>query len=175
MITLHLNHHDFLYAVEGFARGSHLRQHVWKDIVYKSIPQMDNDDMDFLWFYMRRDLYDCFVYDLGDKKHHHVGYEDFMHALAALHRGNRYEIEFLPEGKKKTRKVLAYRFDGHYKPLFVVKEHNNGLWHKELQSYDAYIPDEWIKTIKQYSVPENRYVEQGKEQWWNDLTIYDTI
>lgn len=38
MIFLFLDHHDFLYAVEGFARGSHLRQHVWRDIVYKSIP-----------------------------------------------------------------------------------------------------------------------------------------
>lgn len=45
MINLSLNRHDFLYAVEGFASGSHLRQHVWQEIVYKSIPQMSDDDM----------------------------------------------------------------------------------------------------------------------------------
>ena len=47
MINLSLDKFDFLYAVEGFARGSHLRQHVWEKIVYKSIPQMSEDDMDF--------------------------------------------------------------------------------------------------------------------------------
>ena len=56
MINLTLDHHDFLFAVEGFARGSHLRQHVWENIVYKSILQMSYDDMDYLWFFMRRDL-----------------------------------------------------------------------------------------------------------------------
>lgn len=33
MINLFLDRHDFLFAVEGFARGSHLRQHVWGEIV----------------------------------------------------------------------------------------------------------------------------------------------
>lgn len=56
MINLSLNRKDFLYAVEGFASGSHLRQHVWQEIVYKSIPQMSDDDMDYFWFYMRRTL-----------------------------------------------------------------------------------------------------------------------
>lgn len=62
MINLSLGRHDFLNAVEGFARGSHLRQHVWQEIVYKSIPQMSDDDMDFLWFYMRRDIFECYFY-----------------------------------------------------------------------------------------------------------------
>ena len=52
MINLSLDKFDFLYAIEGFANGSHLRQHVWKEIVYKSIPQMSEDDMDFFFFFM---------------------------------------------------------------------------------------------------------------------------
>lgn len=172
MINLTLGHHDFLYAVEGFARGSHLRQHVWKDIVYKSIPQMDNDDMDFLWFYMRRDLYDCFVYDLGDKKHHHVGYEDFMHALAALHRGNRWKLTFRSDADKKDHMAICYRFNKQWHPLLLC---NGVKGYSELQPYAAYIPDEWIKRMWKLDTPVNRYVEQGKERWWNDLTIYDNI
>jgi len=94
MINLSLDRQDFLYAVEGFAHGSHLRQHVWKEIVYKSIPQMSNDEMDFLWFYIRRDIFEHYFYELNGKKNTHFGYEDFMHALAALHRGNRYMVTF---------------------------------------------------------------------------------
>ena len=58
MIKLQLDKFDFLCAIEGFANGSHLRQHVWKEIIYKSIPQMSEDDMDFFWFYMRRDIFE---------------------------------------------------------------------------------------------------------------------
>lgn len=47
MIKLSLDKFDFLCAVEGFARGSHLRQHVWEQIVYKSIPQMSKEDINF--------------------------------------------------------------------------------------------------------------------------------
>lgn len=32
MITFTLDRFDFLSAVEGFACGSHLRQHVWEQI-----------------------------------------------------------------------------------------------------------------------------------------------
>lgn len=38
MIDLSLNRHDFVSAVEGFAHGSHLRQHVWREIVFLNIP-----------------------------------------------------------------------------------------------------------------------------------------
>lgn len=119
MINLSLGRHDFLNAVEGFARGSHLRQHVWQEIVYKSIPQMSDDDMDFLWFYMRRDIFECYFYELNGKKNTYFGYEDFMHALAALHRGNRYMVTFYNEIEHKQLQALCYRFDGEYHPLYL--------------------------------------------------------
>ena len=106
MISLFLDHHDFLYAVEGFARGSHLRQHVWRDIVYKSIPQMSDDDLDYLWYFMRRDLFGCYFYELNGKRHTHVGHEDFLHALAALHRGNRNKVLFVSEAHKESHIAL---------------------------------------------------------------------
>ena len=53
MIDLSLNRHDFVSAVEGFAHGSHLRQHVWSEIVFPSISQMTDDEMDFFWFIFR--------------------------------------------------------------------------------------------------------------------------
>lgn len=47
MIKLTFDRFDFLSAVEGFARGSHLRQHVWKEVVFKNIYQMSDDEQDF--------------------------------------------------------------------------------------------------------------------------------
>lgn len=173
MINLSLGHHDFLFAVEGFARGSHLRQHVWEEIVYKSILQMSDDDMDFLWFFMRRDLWSCYFYEFSGKKNTIFGYEDFVHALAALHRGNRYEVMFRSEADKKLHKALCYRFNGEYRPLYLyIKEFKKG---EKLQSFNAIIPNEWIKAVAKHKMPENRYVECGKEHWWNDLDIYDNF
>lgn len=168
MINLSLDHHDFLFAVEGFARGSHLRQHVWKDVVYRSIPQMSDDDMDYLWFFMRRDLWSCYFYELNGKMNTHVGYEDFVHALAVLHRGNRYTVTFHSETDNKPHKAICYRFDSKYRPLYFWEE-------KGLQSFNAFIPNDWIKEVVKHRMPENKYVEYGKEYWWNDLEIYDNF
>lgn len=173
MINLSLDHHDFLFAVEGFARGSHLRQHVWRDIVYKSIPQMSDDDMDFLWFFMRRDLWSCYFYELNGKEHTHFGYEDFVHALAALHRGNRYMVKFRSVTDNKLHYAICYRFNGLYRPIYLnIGKNKMG---KELQHFYAIIPSYWIKVVVKQKMPENRYVEQGKEYWWNDLEIYDAL
>lgn len=40
MIDLSLDRHDFVSAIEGFAHDSHLRQHVWHEIVFRNIPQI---------------------------------------------------------------------------------------------------------------------------------------
>lgn len=168
MISLSLDHHDFLYAVEGFARGSHLRQHVWRDIVYKSIPQMSDDDLDYLWYFMRRDLFDCFFYELNGVRRTHVGHEDFLHALAALHRGNRYLVRFIPEADKKVHSALCYRFQNQYHPLFLTSGKD-----RSLQPYNAYIPT--VKFAKRLPFPANRYVQAEHEHWWANLDMYDNI
>ena len=170
MISLSLDHHDFFYAVEGFARGSHLRQHVWRDIVYKSIPQMSDDDLNYLWYFMRRDLFSCYFYELNGKRHLHVGHEDFLHALAALHRGNRYKVLFVSEADKESHIALCYRFWKQYRPLFLIAERDTAL-----QPYGAYIPQESIKEVNRLPIPVNPYVEAGKEQWWTDLDMYENI
>lgn len=170
MISLSLDHHDFLYAVEGFARGSHLRQHVWRDIVYKSIPQMSDDDLDYVWYFMRRDLFGCYFYELNGKRHTHVGHEDFLHALAALHRGNRYHVRFIAEADKKAHSALCYRFQNQYHPLFLIAEKDTSL-----QPYGAYVPQESIKEVNRLPLPVNPYVEAGYEHCWPRLYMYDDI
>ena len=77
MISLELDRHDFVSAVEGFAHGSHLRQHVWRDIVYRSIPQMTDDEMDYFWYIFRRNLWECYFRKRGDETVFECGCEDY--------------------------------------------------------------------------------------------------
>lgn len=169
MIALSLDSHDFLYAVEGFARGSHLRQHVWEQIVYRSIPQMSCDDMDFLWFYMRRNLWECYFFQIGGELHKQCGYDDYLHALAALHRGNRFLVTFRAEGKgRKKHHAECYRFNGAYHPLYADGK-------MILQPFHAFIPSEWVIECKQRPMPDNPHVELGKEEWWRDTSVYEDV
>ena len=168
MINLSLDRHDFVAAVEGFARGSHLRQHVWSEIVFSSIPQMTDDEMDFFWFIFRRNLWDCyFRKDNNGSIAQRCGHEDYLHALAALHRGNRYKVTFCPGNIKDPMIVECYRFGGYYRPL-----HPHGL-NDRMAPFNSFVPTEWIVDARREQMPINRYVEIGKEKWWTDFSIYD--
>ena len=168
MINPSLDRHDFVAAVEGFAHGSHLRQHVWSEVVFLSIPQMTDDAMDFFWFTFRRNLWDCYFYkDNNGSIAKRCGHEDYLHALAALHRGNRYKVTFCPGNIKDPMTVECYRFGGYYRPLS-----NPGL-DKHMASFNSCVPAERIIEAVAESMPQNEYVEIGKEKWWTDLSIYD--
>ena len=168
MINLSLDRHDFVAAVEGFAHGSHLRQHVWSELVFPSISQMTDDEMDFLWFIFRRNLWDCYFYkDKNGRITKRCGHEDYLHTLAALHRGNRYKVTFYPETQKNPMTVECYRFGGYYRPL-----RSRGL-DDRMASFNSFIPVEWIVEAVAEPMPQNEYVEIGKEKWWTDFSIYD--
>ena len=166
MINLSLDPHDFVAAVEGFARGSHLRQHVWEEIVYKSIPQMSETDLDFFWFVFRRNLYDSYFYEIEGKTISRVGAEDYLHALAALHRGNRSYVNIKCATDGKKHKALCYTFQGQLRPLYVDGKN-------VLQRFGAFIPDVWVLKQTVIPIPHNDYVDESKEDWWTDLTIYN--
>lgn len=168
MIHLNLNPHDFVSAVEGFAHGSHLRQHVWREIVFRSIPQMTDDNLDFFWYIFRRNLWDCYFRKREGQMVCNFGSEDYLHALAALHRGNRYSVTFKPPKTKGLIKVTCYRFNGHFRPLYYPD-----LKDKRMVDFEAYVPDEWIKEKAQQAMPENRYIQDGKQDWWTDLSVYE--
>ena len=168
MINLNLDRHDFVAAVEGFAHGSPLRQHVGSEIVFHSIPQMTDDEMDFFWFTFRRNLWDCYFYkDNNGSIAKRCGHEDYLHALAALHRGNRHKVTFCPGNIKDPMTVECYRFGGYYRPL-----RNPGL-DKHMASFNSCVPAEWMIEAVAEPMPQNEYVEIGKEKWWTDLSIYD--
>lgn len=167
MINLSLDCHDFVAAVEGFAHGSHLRQHVWSEIVFHSIPQMTEDEMDFFWFFFRRDLWDCYFREVDGRITKRYGYEDYLHTLAALHRGNRYQVTFCHDNLKQPMTTECYRFGGYYRPLRTPEQKN--CW----VSFNSFISTEWVEGVHAEPMPVNRWVEIGKEKWWTDLSVYD--
>lgn len=178
MIRLSLDRHDLLHAIEGFAYGSHLRQHVWKNIVYASIPQMSAEDMNFLWFFLRRDIFGSYFIEKEDLVQTRFGYYDFMHVLAALHCGNRYKVTLRTKEREETQHFLCYRFDGCYRPLHSYQRSKNGgrvRLEKKVEPFDLFIPDENISVAIKVRNKANVFVEVDKEMesWWKDLNIYD--
>lgn len=167
MIDLSLDCHDFVACVEGFAHGSHLRQHVWREIVFRNVPQMTEDEMNFFWFIFRRNLWDCYFRERNGHTLKACGHEDYLHALAALHRGNRYKVTFLSDKLKQPITVECYRFAGHYRPLRVPEQE------LRMASFNAFIPEDWIKDVVKLDMPDNSMVQQGGGEWWTDLSVYD--
>lgn len=101
--------------IEGFARGSHLRQHIWEMVVTKIIQQLTDDEKDFIWFILRRDIWDMF---LGRSHYDVCGDEDFLHCMAALHRGNHRLVKFYGAGdKSKETSIYCYRFNNAWHPI----------------------------------------------------------
>ncbi len=164
MIDLSLDRHDFVAAVEGFAYGSHLRQHVWRKIVFPHISQMTDDEMDFFWYIFRRNLWDCYFREVNGCMTKHSGHEDYLHTLAALHRGNRYKVTFQPDTLKQPITAECYRFAGRYRPLRIPGQESR------MASFDSYVPREWIRDVVTYEMPHNKYVQ---EEWWTNLGVYD--
>lgn len=178
MIKLSLDRHDFLHALEGFAYGSHLRQHVWRTIVYASIPQMSADDMDYVWFFLRCDIFGSYFREKDDSVQTRFGYYDFMHVLAALHRGNRYKVTLRAKEGEEPQRCLCYRFDGRYRPLHHYlrsKKRSRLRLEKKVALFDLFIPDENISVAVKIKSEANKFVEEDeeKESWWKDLDIYD--
>lgn len=167
MIDLSLDRYDFVACVEGFAHGSHLRQHVWREIVFLNIPQMTEDEMDFFWYIFRRNLWDCYFRERNGIMSKDCGHEDYLHALAALHRGNRYKVTFLHECYNQPITVECYRFAGLYRLLHLPKQKSS------MASFNSFVPDKWIKDVVKLDMPENPMVQQGRGEWWTDLSIYD--
>lgn len=130
---------------------------------------MDDEFLDYAWWILKRNLWDMYFpkpYKYNDKEVKpsvRFGAEDYLHALAALHRGNRYKVITRYNGKQKT--ILCYKFLGKYHPL------NDD----DVYSWSPYIDERYIKKVTQIQLPENNMVEIHSYGEWEDLSIYDKI
>ena len=154
MVTATFNKHDLLYAIEGFARGSHLRQHIWEKVFIEFIPQMNEEEIFFVWYYCMRDLFECYF---GWWEYPSCGAEDFIHCMAALDLRNRVMVKTRFEGKDED--VLCYKFHGNYCPI--------------KKSFNAYVAEQYIVSVS--DVPFDPYVHQfgnDAKPWHKDINIY---
>lgn len=165
MIVCNFDMHEYMFAIEGFARGSHLRQHIWEMMFAEHLPQMDDKTMDYCWWIMRRDIWSIYM---EYKDSVPCGAVDFLHALAALHRGNRYFVKIKVEGQKCIHSCLCYKFQEHYRPLPLP--FNEG---KNAGRFNSYIPNGWVVDVEQQPMPNNEMVEIRHLDWWEDLSVYD--
>lgn len=153
MIKVELDIHDLLYHIEGFANGSHLRQHIWREVVEKYTPQMSKEEMDFTWYYLHRDVWPTFFY----KNTPRYGAEDFLQCMAALHRNNYYYLEVV--GKQGEQNIVeAYMFQNRFYPPY---------------SFNQFFDQTRIQEAKKISLEENEYVPKQHQHWWNNTDIYN--
>lgn len=154
MIKIELDKHDLLYHIEGFANGSHLRQHIWREVIIYYIPQMSKDEIDFTWYYLHRDVWPKF-FGRGDTPR--FGAEEFLQCMAALHRNNYYNLVIIDDqGEQQT--VKAYLFQNRFYPLY---------------SFNLFFNETRIQEDKKISLEENKYVPKQHQHWWNNTDIYN--
>lgn len=156
MITVHLDKHDLLYHIEGFARGSHLRQHIWQNIVEQYIPQMDQDEIDFTWYYLRRDIWPLFF----GRREMRFSAEDFLQCMAALHRNNHYNVT-LEDMNGKRIEDRCYMFQHRFYPLHSFKIFYN--------------QDRIVDANRISFNTTNKYLDDRHMLWWDLPDIYNEI
>ena len=109
-MLINLDRHQILYYLEGCARGSHLRQGCWHDMI-NLYPKMTQDVRDYIYTYAKRDI--APIFDRSSSYgYRHVGAEDFDQFLACFDRDNRYLVT--AQVGEHIDTAEAYLYGGHY-------------------------------------------------------------
>lgn len=175
-ITLTLDHHEFYFAVRGFINGSHLTQDVFETIIFPTMRQMDAEFENYLWWVLRKNHFDGYMHKVDEGfRTDSCGAEDYMHALAMLHRRNRFMVKFEAKGTPDDEilhKALCYKFQGTFRPLKMTGERP-----EHCAGFNSFIPDDWVVSSEWigHKEPVNEYVEAAHLDWWKDIDIYNTF
>lgn len=170
MINISLDLDSFIECVVGIAKGSHLRQRVWEELVFPCIPLLSKEDLEYLWYTFRRKLWNFYLDELNlDHCRILPGAKEYLHVLAALHSGNRYRVKYHCDQLKKDITVECYRFDGKY---YII---DGSAYAPFLYStFNSFVESE--KEIEASPIPYSPYSLTLKESifWETDPVIYDT-
>ena len=109
-IKVEMDAAQILWYLEGCARGSHLRQGCWHDMI-RLYPKMPQPMRDFLYTYAKRDIAPTFEKSEIDG-YRRCGAEDFDQFLACFDKDNRYRVTARDGGESATEE--AYLYDGRY-------------------------------------------------------------
>ena len=109
-MKIDLGEDQIFYYLEGCARGSHLRQGCWHQMI-NLYPEMSQDIRDFLYTFAKRDIAPLFARVSSDG-YRPCGAENFDQFLACFNKDNRYMVTAKDGERTETRET--YLYDGHY-------------------------------------------------------------
>lgn len=104
-IMIEMDSAQILYYLEGCARGSHLRQGCWHDMI-RLYPKMSQCMRDFLYKYAKRDITQIYEPYNGYRV---CGAEDFDQFLACFDKENRYMVTATDGNETETAETYLYQ------------------------------------------------------------------
>lgn len=127
---LSLNKFQLMWLFEGAAGKSHLRWDIYKMFIDDIYPQLDNNEREFLYTYIKRDT--SWLWEnksLGDE----TPYQYWLQVLARYNPANQFTITAEYEDEKEIRD--AYMWDGKYYIGFNRYFANEFIVKKEQKSF----------------------------------------
>lgn len=107
--TLNLDKFELMWLLEGAAGKSHLRWDIYRMFIEDIYPQLNYDEREFLYTYIKRDTAWLWEHKtLSDKTPH----EYWMQVLARFNPANQYTVTATHDGLTETKD--AYLFNGRY-------------------------------------------------------------
>lgn len=110
-MKIDLDKFELLYYLEGCARGSHLRQGVWRRFIDEFYDKLTVEERLFLFHYSVRDLWNIFNKPYCDGSFHY-GKDDFNMFIARFNPYNKYSVTVSNDDLTKT--FECFWFDGNF-------------------------------------------------------------
>lgn len=109
--TLHLNKFELLWLAEGAMGKSHLRWDIYPMFVNTIFPQLNNDEREFIYAYLKRDT--SWLWEnktsLDETPHKY-----WLQTLARYNPSNQYNVTLKRGREKQMVQDSCYMFDGKY-------------------------------------------------------------
>lgn len=110
-MKIDLDKFELLYYLEGCARGSHLRQGVWKRFIDEFYDKLTAEERLFLFHYSVRDLWQIFNEPYCGSDYHY-GKDDFNMFVSRFNPYNKYNVTASNDGSTKV--FECFWFDGNF-------------------------------------------------------------
>lgn len=110
-MKIELDKFELLYYLEGCARGSHLRQGVWRRFIDEFYDKLTVEERQFLFHYSVRDLWSIFNEPYSSDSSHY-GRDDFNMFISRFNPYNQYSVEV--SNNDSTDEYECFWFNGKF-------------------------------------------------------------
>ena len=164
-LNVALDKFELIYLLEGCAGKSHLRQHIWGRLINEWIPQMDDKQLDFTWWVLFRDVWGKY-FNQPNASYPSTGAGDFLQAMAALNRNNRYTVEVSINNRhgEKNIKLQCYRYQTEF---YTIGETFKGSCLTQLIR-----PEELVDYQKNCVLNPDEAMFGNLYRYWKNTVIY---